>query len=41
MSQEQIDQVLGMDLVRLSQMRNYCFTEECLRTYILQYFGEK
>lgn len=41
MSQEQTDQVLGMDLVRLSKMRNYCFTEECLRTYILQYFGEK
>lgn len=30
----------AMDFVRLNAMRGYCYTEGCLRTYILQYFGE-
>lgn len=29
------------DMKRLRQMAYYCTTKECLRTYILQYFGEK
>ena len=29
------------DLDRLKQMTFYCFTSECLRQYILNYFGEK
>ena len=29
------------DLERLKQMTFYCFTSECLRQYILNYFGEK
>lgn len=29
------------ELVRLNQMVNYCFTQDCLRSYILTYFGEK
>ena len=29
------------DLDRLKQMTFYCFTSECLRQYILKYFGEK
>lgn len=29
------------DLERLKQMTFYCFTNECLRNYILRYFGEK
>ncbi len=29
------------DLERLKQMTFYCFTSNCLRNYILQYFGEK
>ncbi|MDO4621679.1 MAG: DNA helicase RecQ [Eubacteriales bacterium] len=29
------------DLLRLRQMEHYCQTTECLRNYILQYFGEE
>ncbi len=29
------------DLERLKQMTFYCFTSDCLRQYILNYFGEK
>ena len=29
------------DMERLKQMTYYCFTNECLRNYILRYFGEK
>ncbi|MCI8668652.1 MAG: DNA helicase RecQ [Lachnospiraceae bacterium] len=29
------------DMKRLRQMTYYCTTKECLRTYILRYFGEK
>ncbi|SFR65239.1 DNA helicase RecQ [Anaeromicropila populeti] len=28
------------DEMRLNQMRNYCLTRDCLRQYILRYFGE-
>lgn len=28
------------DEIRLSQMRQYCLTRDCLRQYILSYFGE-
>lgn len=40
LSPDQQALVQNMDMVRLNRMRSYCFTEECLRTYILQYFGE-
>lgn len=32
--------VLERDRERLKQMTYYCFTNECLRDYILRYFGE-
>lgn len=33
-------QMLAEDLRRLEQMSFYCQTTECLRTYVLRYFGE-
>lgn len=30
----------SLELKRLQQMVDYCFTTECLRAYILKYFGE-
>ena len=32
--------VLERDRERLKKMTFYCFTNECLRDYILRYFGE-
>lgn len=29
-----------IELDKLDQMKNYCFTSGCLRHYILEYFGE-
>lgn len=34
------DTVMERDRERLRKMTFYCFTRECLRDYILQYFGE-
>lgn len=33
--------VTELDLIRLEQMIAYCKTEQCLRGYILDYFGQK
>lgn len=33
-------QMIAEDLRRLEQMNFYCQTTECLRTYVLRYFGE-
>ena len=32
--------VMERDRERLKKMTFYCFTHECLRDYILRYFGE-
>ena len=34
-------QLRKRDLLRLDDMRRYCWTAECLRAYILRYFGER
>lgn len=40
-SDENIDLVKQRDAKRLQAMEGYCRTSECLRNYILRYFGEK
>ncbi len=35
------EQVMEKDRERLQKMNFYCLTRECLRTYILNYFGEE
>jgi len=35
------ESVRERDAARLRVMENYCYTTECLRNYILNYFGEK
>lgn len=35
------DNIRELDAIRLRTMENYCNTTECLRNYILQYFGEE
>ena len=37
---QEIDQVKRQDSRRLQLMEGYCMTTSCLRTYILEYFGE-
>lgn len=37
---EQLRLVRARDMERLKKMTFYCFTTECLRNYILRYFGE-
>lgn len=37
---EEAEQHRERDKHRLKQMANYCYTEKCLRKYILGYFGE-
>lgn len=34
------EQLRERDKLRLKQMANYCYTEKCLRKYMLGYFGE-
>lgn len=40
LSEEEREQVLRRDLDRLDRMIGYCRTTQCLRAYILEYFGE-
>lgn len=40
LDQETLALVRERDYERLKKMTFYCFTSECLRTYILRYFGE-
>ena len=40
LDQETRDLVMERDQERLKQMTFYCFTHDCLRSYILRYFGE-
>ena len=40
LSDEQRKLIRERDRVRLRKMTFYCFTNECLRNYILRYFGE-
>ncbi len=37
---EMLNMIRERDYERLRKMTFYCFTNECLRTYILRYFGE-
>lgn len=41
LSQEELEQKQQLDLERLDVMVNYCKTQECLRGYILDYFGQE
>ena len=36
-----IETIRERDYKRLQQMENYCYTTDCLRNYILKYFGER
>lgn len=40
-SPEDVPLIRERDMHRLQIMENYCRTSECLRNYILEYFGEK
>lgn len=40
-AQEEIDAITERDEERLRTMQYYCLTTDCLREYILHYFGEK
>lgn len=40
LTREEKELVQEQDRIRLRKMTYYCFTQECLRDYILQYFGE-
>lgn len=35
------DAIIQRDLERLRRMEHYCLTQDCLRAYILKYFGEE
>ncbi len=41
LSESEREQVLRRDLDRLNKMVGYCKTTRCLRSYILEYFGEQ
>lgn len=41
LSPEELATVKERDMQRLQSMERYCYTMECLRNYILKYFGEK
>lgn len=41
LDEETLEQVKQRDRERLKQMTTYCQTNECLRNYILHYFGEE
>ena len=41
MDPKQQEIVRQQDLARLEAMTNYCKTQECLRGFILEYFGQK
>ena len=41
LSPEELVTVKERDMQRLQSMERYCYTTECLRNYILKYFGEK
>lgn len=41
LSPEELATVKERDMQRLQSMERYCYTTECLRNYILKYFGEK
>ena len=41
LDQEIANQIREQDIMRLKKMTYYCLTSECLRSYILKYFGEK
>lgn len=40
LSPEELATVKERDMQRLQSMERYCYTTECLRNYILKYFGE-
>lgn len=40
MTEDRIRAVRELDRERLKKMTFYCFTKECLRDYVLRYFGE-
>lgn len=40
LTEKEVEQLKKRNLARLKQMRRYVFTDQCLRQYILQYFGQ-
>lgn len=40
LTDEEVERLKKHNLARLKQMRRYVFTDQCLRQYILQYFGQ-
>ncbi|MEG1290798.1 MAG: DNA helicase RecQ, partial [Lachnospiraceae bacterium] len=41
LEREELEDIRQRDMQRLRQMTYYCITKNCLREYILNYFGEK
>ncbi len=41
LSEVELLEVIDKDKERLRKMTNYCYTSDCLRSYMLSYFGEK
>ncbi len=41
LSEVELLEVIDKDKERLRKMTNYCYTSDCLRGYMLSYFGEK
>lgn len=40
LTDEEVEQLKKRNLARLREMRRYVFTDQCLRQYILRYFGQ-
>lgn len=41
LSEAQLEEVMARDRERLKKMTYYCYTSDCLRAYMLRYFGER
>ena len=41
LTEEEVRELIEKDLKKLELMENYCLTTNCLREYLLNYFGEK
>ena len=40
LSETELEEVIAKDRERLKKMTYYCYTKDCLREYMLEYFGE-
>lgn len=41
LSEAELEEVIAKDRERLKKMTYYCYTSDCLRAYMLRYFGEQ